>query len=60
MKLIDIYSSNPMDYIRVALAIETLAYHNIDFLDRSMKDNSKRSEEIQSLLIDAIKLAEKE
>ena len=59
MKHIDMYSSDPMNYVRVALAIETLAYHNIDFLDRSIKDNSKRSEEIQALLIDAIKLAER-
>ena len=56
--IVDMYSSNPMDYVRVALAIETLAYHNVDFLDRDIKDNCKRSEEIQSLLIEAIKLSE--
>lgn len=51
----DFYSVNPMDYIRVALAIETLAYHNKNYLDRSINDNYKISEEIQALLIEALK-----
>lgn len=51
----DFYSDNPMDYVRVALAIETLAYHNKNYLDRSISDNCKISEEIQALLISALK-----
>lgn len=51
-------SANPMDYVRIALAIETLAYHNKDYLSKNLQDNSKNSEEIQALLIEAIKLSE--
>lgn len=29
MRPIDFYSSDPMDYVRVALAIETLAYADV-------------------------------
>ena len=54
MKKPEIYSDNPMDYVRVALAIETLAYHNKNYLDRSINDNYKISEEVQSLLIAAL------
>jgi hypothetical protein len=50
------YSDNPMDYVRVALAIETLSYHNKNYLDKSIKDNSKISEEIQALLSKAVEL----
>lgn len=56
MRVYDLVSNNPVDYIRVALAIETLAYHNKNYLDTGLKDNAKISEEIQALLIDAIKL----
>ena len=55
MKNTEFCSSNPMDYVRVALAIETLAYHNKNYLNRSISDNCKISEEIQALLIEAIK-----
>lgn len=58
MKPIDFYSSDPMDYVRVALAIETLAYHNKNFLSSVIKDNAKLSEEIQALLTEAIRLAD--
>lgn len=51
----DFYSDNPMDYVRVALATETLAYHNKNYLDKSINDNCKISEEIQSLLIAALR-----
>lgn len=55
MKQTEFYSSDPMDYVRVALAIETLAYHNKNYLDKSIKDNSKISEEVQALLVAALK-----
>jgi hypothetical protein len=45
----------PDEYIWIALAIETLAYHNKNYLDSCMCDNAKRSEEIQALLIQALK-----
>ena len=54
MKIPEMYSDNPMDYVRVALAIETLAYHNKNYLDKSIKDSSKISEEIQALLSKAL------
>lgn len=41
-----------MDYVRIALAIETLAYHNKNYLWTG--DDCKRSEEIQSLLAAAL------
>lgn len=54
MKKTEIYSDNPMDYVRVALAIETLAYNNKNYLDKSLRDNCKISEEIQALLVAAL------
>ena len=47
--------SNTMDYIRVALALETLAYHNKNYLSKRFTDNCELSREIQSLLIEALK-----
>ena len=58
MKSPEMYSDNQMDYVRVALAIETLAYHNKSYLSKDFHDNAKISEEIQALLTEAIKLAE--
>jgi hypothetical protein len=55
--MIDMHSSDPMEYVRVALALETLAYHNKDFLNSSIRDNAALSEEVQSLLIQALVLA---
>lgn len=42
--------TDPRDCIAVALAIETLAYHNKNFLDNSIKDNCDISATIQQLL----------
>lgn len=53
----DFISDDPTDYIRVALAIETLAYYNKNYLDACIKDNCTISREIQSLLIEALKKA---
>lgn len=47
------YCKDPMDYIRVALAIATLAYHNKNYLWTG--DDGKLSEVIQSLLVEALR-----
>lgn len=57
MKLSETYCKEPMDYVRVALAIETLAYHNKNYLWTG--DNCMLSEEIQALLAEAIKKTER-
>lgn len=49
----EMVSKDPMDYVRVALAIETLAYHNKNYLWTG--DNCKLNEEIQALLTTALK-----
>jgi hypothetical protein len=54
----DFYSPNPLDYVRVALAIETLAYHDKNYLSRNLSDNVQISEEIQALLTEFIKAYE--
>lgn len=53
----EFYSDKPIDYVRVALAIETLAYHNKNYLSKNLQDNSKISEEVQALLTKAIELS---
>lgn len=55
---IGIVSDDPMDYVKVALALETLAYHNKNYLDRVMCCEAKRSVEMQWLLTEAIRLSE--
>lgn len=55
MKPTDFYSSDPMDYVRVALAIETLAYHHKGFLTSKFNGNAGISREIQALLTEAIR-----
>lgn len=57
MKKCELYDDNPMTYVRVALAIETLAYHNKNYLWSG--DNNKISEEVQTLLIEALKQSDK-
>ena len=56
MKKQEMYDDNPMEYVRVALAIETIAYHNKNYLSSKLQDNSKISEEIQALLFKAISM----
>ena len=46
-------SKDPMDYVRVALAIETLAYHNKSYL--AWVDNCRINEEVQALLTEALR-----
>ncbi|MBQ7296436.1 MAG: hypothetical protein IJW86_09640 [Clostridia bacterium] len=55
LKPCEMVSDNPMDYVRVALALETLAYHNKGFL--CCQDNSLISEQVQTLLKEALKKA---
>ena len=53
--MVEIVSNNPFDYIKVALALETLAYHNKNCLCSELAhDNCKFSETIQNLLTDAL------
>lgn len=53
---IGIVSEDPKDYVRVALAIETLAYHNKGFLNNTLAtSNARLSEEVQWLLNEAIR-----
>ena len=54
MKEPGMYSKDPTDYIRAALAIETLAYLNKGYLGKGVRDNDTMSLEIQSLLIKAL------
>lgn len=56
----DFYSPDPMDYVRVALALETLAYHDKNYLPKRLLDNANFSEEIQTLLINAIESYEEQ
>lgn len=57
-RICEMCSKDPMDYVRVALAIETLAHHNKNYLWTG--DNCKLSEEIQALLTETLeKEAEK-
>ena len=53
---IEIISKNPKDFVEVALAIEVLAYHNMNYLDTLIANNKAVSEEIQYLLSQALKL----
>lgn len=48
-----IKSDNPMDFVKCALAIEVLAYHNKNFLQYN--DNKSLSEQVQILLEQALK-----
>lgn len=56
----DFYSPDPMDYIRVALALETLAYHNKNYLGAELQDDINFNEKIQTLLINAIEAHEEQ
>lgn len=48
-----IKSDNPMDFVKCALAIEVLAYHNKNFLQYN--DNKSLSEQVQILLEQTLK-----
>ena len=57
MKTPECVCTTPEEYIRVALAIETLAYHDKNYLDSCLaKSNARISEEVQSLLTEALRL----
>lgn len=51
----EMVDKDPWEYVRVALAIETLAYHNKNYLDHIVCNDGLRSQEIQALLTEALK-----
>ena len=52
----DTYCNDREDYIRIALAIETLAYHDKNLLNHDLAvDNAARSRVIQELLMEYLK-----
>ena len=55
MKTPDFVCKTPEEYIRVALAIETLAYHDKNYLDSCLaKSDARISEEVQACLSAAL------
>ena len=50
----------PMDYVRVALALEILAYHHKSYLATPLLSNAGHSEEMQALLTQALIICEEE
>lgn len=57
MKRPECACKTPEEYIRVALAIETLAYHDKNYLDSCLaKSDARISEEVQALLTEALRL----
>lgn len=54
---VELCSENALDYVKVALAIETLAYHNKDYLSNNLHATSAISEEVQALLTKAVALS---
>lgn len=55
----EMVDNDPWEYVRVALAIETLYYHDRNYLDHIVCNEKLRSEEIQALLIEALEKAKK-
>ena len=52
----DTYCHDREDYIRIALAIETLAYHDKNLLNHELAaNNAARSRTIQELLMEYLK-----
>ena len=52
----DTYCNDREDYVRVALAIETLAYHDKNLLTHTLAvDDAARSRMIQELLMEYLK-----
>lgn len=43
------------EYIEVAVALETLAYHNKNYLDSAMCDDLERNKQVRLLLLEAMK-----
>ncbi|BAK99005.1 hypothetical protein OBV_18070 [Oscillibacter valericigenes Sjm18-20] len=54
--MIGIVSKDPVDYMKVAYAIEILAYHNKNYLcDELAQSDCKANKEIQFLLSEGIR-----
>lgn len=52
----DTYCNDREDYVRIALAIETLAYHDKNLLTHTLAvDDAARSRMIQELLMEYLK-----
>ena len=52
----DTYCHDREDYVRIALAIETLAYHDLNLLNHELAaSDSARSRMIQELLMEYLK-----
>lgn len=50
MKQCEPYCKDPMDYVRIALALETLACHDKNYLSKIYSDDRRLNEEVQALL----------
>lgn len=56
MKAPECFCKTAEEYVRVALAIETLAYHDKNYLDSCLAKSDERiSEEVQALLTEALR-----
>lgn len=51
----DTYCHDREDYVRIALSIETLAYHDKNLLSHELCDDARRSRMIQELLMEYLK-----
>lgn len=54
MKFPECVCNSAEEYVQVALAIETLAYHNKNYLNSGIQDNARINLEVQSLLHEAL------
>lgn len=48
------------EYIEIAIALETLAYHNKNYLDSVMCKDKERNEEVRLLLLESLKKYDEE
>lgn len=51
----DTYCHDRGDYVRIALAVETLAYHDKNLLSHELCDGARRSRMMQELLMEFLK-----
>lgn len=53
-RIYDVVDDDPKSHIRVALSLITLAYHNKNYLDKSLHDDANLIVELQYLLQEAL------
>lgn len=53
-RTIDFPGASARELVDIALAIETLGYHNANALDRELKDGANRSAMVQAILKTAL------